>query len=161
MLELADGRTPLIIELKAEIVHRELCEKCAALLDCYPGEYCIESFSPLALGWFKRHRPNVLRGQLATNHRGEGLKTPVIVREMLTYCMLNGFCRPDFIAYNCQFSNTLPVEMLRYFYKCKMAAWTIKNQGELNRHRKQFDVFIFDSFEPDQFVNFNKKHPKR
>jgi hypothetical protein len=51
--------------------------------------------------------------------------------------------------------------MLRYFYKCKMAAWTIKNQGELNRHRKQFDVFIFDSFEPDQFVNFNKKHPKR
>ena len=89
------------------------------------------------------------------------LKTPVIVREMLTYCMLNGFCRPDFIAYNCQFSNTLPVEMLRYFYKCKMAAWTIKNQGELNRHRKQFDVFIFDSFEPDQFVNFNKKHPKR
>lgn len=149
------------IELKAEIVHRELCEKCAVLLDRYPGEYCIESFSPLALGWFKRHRPNVLRGQLATNHRGEGLKTPVIVREMLTYCMLNGFCRPDFIAYNCQFSNTLPVEMLRYFYKCKMAAWTIKNQGELNRHRKQFDVFIFDSFEPDQFVNFNKKHPKR
>jgi len=148
-----------IIELKAEIVHRELCEKCAALLDRYPGEYCIESFSPLALGWFKHHRPNVLRGQLATNHRGEGLKTPVIVREMLTYCMLNGFCKPDFIAYNCQFSNTLPVEMLRYFYKCKMAAWTIKNQGELNRHRKQFDVFIFDSFEPDQFVNFNKKHP--
>lgn len=160
-LSWADGRTPLIIELKAEIVHRELCEKCAALLDRYPGEYCIESFSPLALGWFKRHRPNVLRGQLATNHRGEGLKTPVIVREMLTYCMLNGFCRPDFIAYNCQFSNTLPVEMLRYFYKCKMAAWTIKNQGELNRHRKQFDVFIFDSFEPDQFVNFNKKHSKR
>lgn len=161
VLELTDGRTPLIIELKAEIVHRELCEKCAALLDRYPGEYCIESFSPLALGWFKHHRPNVLRGQLATNHRGEGLKTPVIVREMLTYCMLNGFCKPDFIAYNCQFSNTLPVEMLRYFYKCKMAAWTIKNQGELNRHRKQFDVFIFDSFEPDQFVNLNKKHPKR
>lgn len=70
VLELADGRTPLIIELKAEIVHRELCEKCAVLLDRYPGEYCIESFSPLALGWFKRHRPNVLRGQLATNHRG-------------------------------------------------------------------------------------------
>ena len=91
VLELADGRTPLIIELKAEIVHRELCEKCAVLLDRYPGEYCIESFSPLALGWFKHHRPNVLRGQLATNHRGEGLKTPVIVREMLTYCMLNGF----------------------------------------------------------------------
>ena len=87
VLELADGRTPLIIELKAEIVHRELCEKCAVLLDRYPGEYCIESFSPLALGWFKRHRPNVLRGQLATNHRGEGLKTPVIVRRCLhTVC---------------------------------------------------------------------------
>ncbi|MFR4579934.1 MAG: hypothetical protein ACLT76_10240 [Clostridium fessum] len=74
VLELADGRTPLIIELKAEIVHRELCEKCAVLLDRYPGEYCIESFSPLALGWFKRHRPNVLRGQLATNHRWRGIE---------------------------------------------------------------------------------------
>ncbi len=150
VLALVNGRVPLIIELKAEIVHRKLCEVCAALLDSYQGVYCMESFSPLALMWFKYHRPEVLRGQLATNHRGEGLKTPVIVREILTYCMLNGICKPDFIAYNCQFSQTLPVEVLRHFYKCEMAAWTIKNQGELNRHRKQFDVFIFDSFEPER-----------
>ena len=51
--------------------------------------------------------------------------------------------------------------MLRYFYKCKMAAWTIKNQGELNRHRKQFDVFIFDSFETGSIRKFQQKHPKR
>ena len=35
VLELADGRTPLIIELKAEIVHRELCEKLSLIHICF------------------------------------------------------------------------------------------------------------------------------
>ncbi len=150
VLDMVGGRVPLIIELKAERKHRRLCEETAVLLDNYRGPYCIESFSPLALGWFRRFRPGVIRGQLATNHRREGLNTPWYLEGILTNCMLNGFARPDFIAYNCQFSNTFPVTVLRHFYKCEMAAWTIRSQKELEKHRKQFDVFIFDSFRPDE-----------
>lgn len=143
------GAVPLIIELKVEGKFRETCEAVARCLDYYHGTYCIESFSPMALWWYKHHRPKVMRGQLATNHRREGLKTPWYIDGILTNCLLNGFSKPDFIAYNCRFSNTLPVAMLRKFYKYKMAAWTIKSQQELEKHKKIFDVFIFDSFSPE------------
>lgn len=148
VLRMVAGRVPLIIELKVERNYRETCEYVAKILDYYHGTYCIESFSPLALWWFKRHRPGVVRGQLATNHKKEGLKTPWYIEGILTNCLLNGFCKPDFIAYNCQFTRTFPVTMLRKFYKCKMAAWTIRSQKELEKHRKYFDVIIFDSFSP-------------
>lgn len=150
VLRLVAGDVPLIIEIKVEWKYRETCELVAQQLDYYHGIYCIESFSPLAVAWFRRHRPLVIRGQLATNHRGEGLKTPWYIEGILTNCMLNGFCRPDFIAYNCRFTRSFPVTVLRRFYKCKMAAWTIKSQKELEKHRKYFDVFIFDSFAPEE-----------
>lgn len=149
-LRLVSGRVPLIIEIKVERKFRKTCEKVAEALDYYHGTYCIESFSPLAVWWFKIHRPQVLRGQLATNHRREGLKTPWFIEGILTNCLLNGFCKPDFIAYNYRFTGTFPVTVLRKFYKCKMAAWTIKSQKELEKHKKLFDVFIFDSFLPDE-----------
>ena len=150
VLRMVAGRVPLIIELKVERKFRETCEAVAKLLDYYHGTYCIESFSPLALWWFKHHRPEVVRGQLATNHRREGLKTPWYIEGILTNCLLNGFCKPDFIAYNCRFTKTFPVTVLRKFYRCKMAAWTIRSQKELEKHKKYFDVFIFDSFSPEE-----------
>lgn len=149
VLRRIEGRVPLIIELKVERKFRETCEAVARCLDYYHGTYCIESFSPLALWWYKHHRPGVIRGQLATNQRREGLKTPWYIDGILTNCLLNGFSKPDFIAYNCRFSNTFPVAVLRKFYKCKLAAWTIKSQQELEKHKKIFDVFIFDSFSPE------------
>lgn len=148
-LRLVGGKVPLVIEIKVEHKFRKTCERVAHILDYYHGAYCIESFSPLAVGWFKYHRPDVLRGQLATNHTREGLNTPWILKAILTNCLLNGFCKPDFIAYNCRFTKTLPVTVLRKLYKCKMAAWTIKSQQELEKHRKYFDMFIFDGFLPE------------
>lgn len=148
VLKLVRGQVPLIVEIKVELKYRETCEIVARLLDYYHGVYCVESFSPLAIRWFKLHRPMVIRGQLATNHRREGLKTPWYLDGILTNCLLNGISKPDFIAYNCLYKNTLPVAVLRRFYKCKMAAWTIESQKDLEKYRKYFDVFIFDSFVP-------------
>lgn len=148
VLKLVKGQVPLIVEIKVELKYRETCEIVARLLDYYHGVYCVESFSPLAIRWFKLHRPMVIRGQLATNHRREGLKTPWYLDGILTNCLLNGISKPDFIAYNCLYKNTLPVAVLRRFYKCKMAAWTIESQKDLEKYRKYFDVFIFDSFVP-------------
>lgn len=48
VLELVDGRTPLIVEIKSYARQEELCQKTMALLEGYPGLYCVESFDP---GW--------------------------------------------------------------------------------------------------------------
>lgn len=149
VLDMVRGDVPLVIELKALVKHRELCREVTALLDQYAGSYCIESFSPLVLRWFRKNRPDVLRGQLATNQLREGNYQFWYCSAILTWCLMNALSRPDFVSYNCRFSKSLPVRILRHLCKCKMAAWTVKSEDELEHCRKGFDVFIFDSFLPD------------
>ena len=66
-LEALDG-VPVLCELKIDNNYRnmdELCRKTDAILKQYRGPYCIESFSPFALRWFMKNRPEVIRGQLS------------------------------------------------------------------------------------------------
>lgn len=55
VLKLVDGKVPLIVELKARAKDdfNLLSEKTAEVLDKYQGSYCIESFNPFVLFWFK------------------------------------------------------------------------------------------------------------
>ena len=100
VLELVAGRTPLIVELKNGRSNDELCEKTWALLRTYHGDYCIESFNPLIVAWFRFHAPTVLRGQLAQLPaeyvRGGRKPAEGIV---LGNTLLNVAARPQFIAY--------------------------------------------------------------
>lgn len=150
VLHMVDGRVPMIIELKATFRHKELCGKTAAILDRYQGIYCIESFSPLALYWFRKNRPEVMRGQLSTSLFREGQRRWWFFDWALTWCLANRLCKPDFIAYNFEFRNLIPVRLMRSFYRCEMAAWTIKSPSDLEKSRNKFDVFIFDSFDPNK-----------
>lgn len=98
VLELINGSVPLIVELKNGKRNKELCEKSYELLSGYRGDYCIESFNPLIVGWFRRNAKEVLRGQLATVYGDyEGIKKPLAL--LLSRCLLNVVSRPQFIAY--------------------------------------------------------------
>lgn len=100
VLELVNGRTPLIVELKNGPRNDELCEKTWALLRTYPGAYCVESFNPLIVAWFRFHAPTVLRGQLAQlpeEYVRSGRKIAEAV--VLGNTLLNVAARPQFIAY--------------------------------------------------------------
>ena len=61
-LQLVDGRVPLIVEIKMAWMNAEVCPAAQALLDGYRGVYCVESFNPLALRWYKKNRPRIARG---------------------------------------------------------------------------------------------------
>ena len=100
VLALVAGRTPLIVELKNGPRNDELCEKTWALLRTYQGHYCIESFNPLIVAWFRFHAPAVLRGQLAQLpeeyvHAGRSIAEGILLGNTL----LNVAARPQFIAY--------------------------------------------------------------
>lgn len=42
-----------------------VCPLVDDMLKNYKGLYCIESFNPLVLFWYRRHQKNVVRGQLS------------------------------------------------------------------------------------------------
>ena len=149
VLEMVDGRVPLIVELKAEWTDVSVCPLADALLEKYRGLYCIESFNPLVLLWYRRNRKMVVRGQLSDGFIRSGEFWGALYY-FLQDLLLNWVTKPDFVAYNHKYANVLARWLCRLLYKNMAVAWTIKSQQELEKAREEFDIFIFDSFLPDE-----------
>ena len=65
VLELVNGKVPLVVEIKVGFDYKATTEAVAAMLSQYKGIYCMECFNPLSLVWYRKHYPQVLRGQLS------------------------------------------------------------------------------------------------
>lgn len=147
LLEMVDGRVPLIVEIKAETADVSCCAVIDRMLRAYRGAYCIESFNPMVLWWFRRNHREVVRGQLSSNFRREGEYWNILYFFM-THLLFNFLTKPDFIAYNHKFSEEPGRRICRRLYRHPAAAWTIRSQQDLEALRGEYDVFIFDSFLP-------------
>lgn len=143
VLETVGGRGPLIVELKTTKRRKELCEKTYELLKGYDGAYCIESFDPFIVAWFRFHAPKVLRGQLSAHFetKGKPLGSRIILT-MGTYCLFNALARPQFIAYEI---GDIPLSV-RFSYRmgAMKVGWTSRREG----NEKDFDAVIFEFYEP-------------
>lgn len=142
VLQIVDGKVPLIIEYKMDRVDTKVCELGNEILKDYEGVYCMESFHPLAVKWYRNNRPDVVRGQLSQNYRKQGRKQFAL--RIMTWLFSNVITRPDFIAYKHQHASDLSRTL------CKMmgamsVAYTIKSEEQYETAKKHFDLFIFDS----------------
>lgn len=147
VLSLVDGRVPLIVEFKMENWNERLCVLGNELLQGYKGLYCIESFHPFCVYWYRKHHKEVIRGQLSEAFlREKGYKEMKFF--VLQHLLLNFLAKPDFIAYNHRHADNLSRRICRRLYKNLAVAWTIKSKEELEAAKAHFDLFIFDSFMP-------------
>ncbi len=149
VLHTVNGRTPLLIEIKGLNVV-PLMPLVMAELDSYEGLYCIESFNPLHLYWLKRHRPEILRGQLAcrNNWQKEKRFREKIKKFASEKLLCNFLSRPDFIAYSYPDTHMTSVRLNR-----KMGAvivgWTIKDEEGLSVSKAGgVTVQIFENIRP-------------
>lgn len=148
VLRLVDGKVPLIVEFKIERTDLSLCPVADKLLREYQGLYCMESFNPLGVWWYRRHHKEIVRGQLSDGFLKEKEFTGLLYF-LLQNLLLNWLGKPDFIAYNHKYPRILSRRICRGLYKNMAAAWTIKSEKDLLEARKYFDLFIFDSFVPN------------
>lgn len=147
VLKLVSGRVPLIVELKLEWMDLTVCTLTDRLLSEYQGLYCIESFNPLALVWYRRYHNDVLRGQLSDGFLKSG-EFKGALYFLLQNLLFNWMTKPDFIAYNHKYADNLSRKLCRKLYRNLAVAWTIKSKQELDAAKENFDLFIFDSFIP-------------
>ena len=147
--DLVAGRVPLLIEVKPDGDSRKTARKLNEELSGYPGVYCVESFDPRAVHWYRKHRPDVIRGQLSEIFKHTGAPHQDLVRSLCKNLFFNFYGRPDFISYNHRHKEQLSYRLLRKLYPVFNAAWTIRDQDQLEEARDVFSVFIFDSFIPD------------
>ena len=148
VLKLVDGRVPLIVEFKVEATDLSLCEIAPPMLDQYKGVWCMESFNPLCVRWYKKNRPGVMRGQLSDHFVKSGEKGNRLLFWLLKGLFFNFLTKPDFIAYNHHYPNTWSLVIDKVVYRIPTFAWTIRSQEELEAARKRFDFMIFDRFIP-------------
>ena len=145
VLELVDGKTPLIVEYKLDRPLTKVCALGDELLSKYHGTYCIESFHPFALMWYRKHRPEVMRGQLSGN-LVQFAKSPKmkVLYTIVSYLLSNILTRPDFIAYDHEYVGNISRRVCKALGALSVT-YTIKSQQRYEEVKKDFDLFIFDS----------------
>ncbi len=156
VLKLVDGKVPLIIEIKYKGKADILCGRVDAILSQYKGRYCIESFHPQVLLWYRKNRPEICRGQLSMNYHRDGSRKAIwyyIPRHLLC----NFLTAPDFIAYDCKAKRAVSKNICRLLFGCPSVAWTVKSREELEACRIYYDYFIFEGFLPKQAEKQNQR----
>lgn len=155
VLTVVAGRVPLLIELKGESGDTSLCPAMMALLQNYSGTWCVESFNPLLLRWFKKNAPEVVRGILVTDLFKEKKEGSRLVNYMLTTEQMNFLCRPDFVAWDKKYPKGRAFRASLFHGRAASFVFTVKNEEEFAACLLRGDSPIFDSFIPGQ----NQKSP--
>ena len=143
-LEAANGAN-LVVEIKTHSKIGEVEQKTYDALLGYKGHYCVESFNPIIIHWFKVHAPEVIRGTLSCSFE----QVPFtkfrkwLLRE-LKLCKWNG---SQFIAYDAETIRTSKA-VKRFSKHVPIICWTIKSQVQHDELHDCFDNMIFDSFVP-------------
>ncbi|MCM1289059.1 MAG: hypothetical protein NC132_00115 [Corallococcus sp.] len=145
-LQAANGAN-LVVEIKPHGKTGYVEEKTYEMLKNYKGNYCIESFDPFVIRWFKKNAPEVIKGTLSCAYEGSGFGRikKWILRE-LKLCKWNG---SQFIAFD---ATTLKSNkaVKRFGKRIPILCWTIRSQEELNKLEPYFDNIIFDGFVPER-----------
>ncbi len=147
-LRVVDGKVPLLIELKGESRDTSLCPRVARILDNYTGAFCIESFNPALLSWFKSYRPRYARGQLVTNlvkSKKEGSK---LLNFALTHLLLNFLSRPDFVAVDKAHQKNIGFKICAAIFRADAFVWTVREPKEFIDAHRSGKYTIFEKIRP-------------
>ncbi len=148
VLNLVNGQVPLLVEIKLPTVKTLTCRLADELLQNYSGKYCIESFNPLALRWYKKNRKEIIRGQLSANLTKPVAEGGYFLSFLVKYLLLNFLGKPDFISYCYKDQHNISFLLQKYIYKTPVFAWTVRSSLVFKKQKNCFDSIIFDSFIP-------------
>lgn len=149
VLDLVNGRAPLIVEVKH---YGSPSANAAATLEHlrgYAGPYCVESFNPIAMRYFKKNAPDIVRGQLAMGGRRNPAEIGAVSFFALKNLLVNCISRPHFIAYSVPNDRSLSMLLMKRLFHPLLAAWTIRGQETLEESlARGYDLPIFELFTP-------------
>ncbi len=133
VLNLVDGKVPIIIELKYDNFCGILEKEVMNILKSYTGLYAIKSFSPFSVLWMKTHFSDVPRGFLSSDLKDKSILSNLLLK----------FLNVDFISYSI---DSFPNKLIEQFRKNKLVlGWTIRSNSDLEKAKKYCDNFICEN----------------
>ena len=96
LLDQLAGKTPLLIEVKAQPSHQvsALCLAVRRVLEGYRGPHAVMSFDPRVSRWFATHSPLTVRGLIVSEENDKALFGRIRRIKLLWKA------KPDFLAYD-------------------------------------------------------------
>ena len=150
VLEVVDGRVPLLIELKGESGDTSLVPAALKTLEGYHGLWCMESFNPLLLRAVKKQAPHVVRGLLSTDLLKEKKKGSKLLNFALSAHLFNFLCRPNFLAFDGHHPRRLGLRAGLKLFGAAPLVYTLKNEAQAMDFVEKGTYPIFDSFDPKE-----------
>ena len=148
VLELVDGRVPLLVEIKEDADVRAVSDATAKMLADYKGDFIVESFNPLSVANARKKLPGVACGFLSTNFAKDPKYNKFLYR-LLGGLLTNRLCSPDFIAYDSKFPRRLCLRVARML-GATTVAWTVRSKEEEERMvALGFNAIIFEGYIPE------------
>lgn len=145
VLELVDGRVPVVVELKGRGRPGPLERQTRRILADHRGEASVQSFNPRSLVWFRRHAPQLPRGMLASDFSDEDL--PRYQRVLLRRLALAPLVGPSYVGYALPCLPYWAPTALRRL-GVPLVAWTIRSEADAARARTLADNMIFEHIRP-------------
>ena len=147
MLALVNGRVPLLVELKGAALDTSLCPLANEILSAYKGKYMIESFNPMLVRWYRKNRPDIVRGQLFCNLLREkgGNK---LFYFLITILATNVLARPHFLARGLDSAHNPAFVLCKRLFRTPTYVWTVREPGQIPQDAR--DGMIFERFIPKE-----------
>lgn len=141
-----DGHHPLLVEIKDSPQLRLLCQKVQHLMAHTGHPWAVESFHPGAVRYFRRHAPDVPRGQLVPDklrHRSSLLRRMgnVILRSMAYI----PWARPHFLAVSPRTLSSLPLRLMGR-RRPPVLIWTVRSPDAEKHALRQCQGVIFEGY---------------
>ena len=155
VLKIMGGKTPMIVELKGYNDTARLCTLAMRELDAYKGLYCVESFDPRIVRWFKKNRPEIIRGQLMYWLKPGERITPKPLSRFEAFAarnlLTNFYTRPHFEAYDIDAHarhSMLSLKLAKSICGMKEVSWTLRSDADLDFAKRLNALRIFEKVEP-------------
>lgn len=148
VLKALDGRVPAIVELKSRPDYKPLCEAVLSMLSEYEGAFCVESFDPRIVRYFRLSAPHIIRGQLTQPYSSRSRSKSPAAAFAMSRLLTSFYTRPHFIAFGVRGRRNLSW-FLSKAMGALMVCWTVKSEAEMDKLKLRYDAVIFEHFTPD------------
>lgn len=151
LIERADGRAPLFLEIKSQWNNvGPLESRVAELLSGYGGPVAVMSFDPNSLMAFVELAPDLPRGIVSERfrHREAWPHLSPWRRFLLRHMLYSHRARPNFVAYDVDGLPSAAPLIARHMVGLPLITWTVRTETDRRRAKLFADAMIFEGFLP-------------
>ena len=149
LLDLVDGRVPLMCELKVDAPEDAvpLVDAVLAIARDYRGPLAIKSFSAAAITQVRAEAPTLPRGIVARDNTRVG-SVDAARADRMAHLLDTGPAAPHFLSYRVSDLMNPVVRYVRQVVGLPVFAWTITSSDDLLAARPYADVPVFEGLKP-------------